>query len=118
MYLLAAVTSAQPELGDLIEKKRKDGQGTLRIIDFIATHTDAKIDDFAELLLKDRVAVEGLHNDNKEKIQFVRAVLKKWIRDVSGPGVPRTWESLVEVMKNAGLDGLGAQEIEDNVLGK
>ena len=118
VYFLPAVTLAQPELNDLIAKKRRDGQGTLHITDFIATHSDAMIDDFAHLLLKDPVAIQGLHNDNKEKTQFVRAVLRKWIRDVSGPAVPRTWESLVEVMKNAGLDGLGVQDIENDVCGK
>ena len=94
---------------------QKDGKGKLRIIDFISTHSSSKVDDFAQLLLKDRVIVQGLHEDKTDKKQFVRAVLKEWISNVNSHAVPCTWESLVQVMKSAALDGVTVRDIEANV---
>ena len=94
---------------------RKHGKGKLRIIDFIATHSSTKVDDFANLLLSDRVLVQGLHKDHKDKEQFVRAVLNEWISNVNDHAVTCMWESLVKVMKSAGLDGVTVQDIEANV---
>ena len=92
-----------------------DGKGQLRIIDFVSTHSFSQVDDFAQLLLKDRVKVQGLHEDNKDKKQFIRAVLKEWISNVNSHAVPCTWKSLVQVMKSAALDGVTVQDIEANV---
>ena len=109
------LAAAKPELGDLITIDRKDGQGKLRIIDFIVTHSESKVDDFAQLLLKDHNAVRGLHNDNKEKKEFVRAVLKRWVSTDDHHTVPRTWRSLIEVMRDADLDGVTVTDIENNL---
>ena len=57
----------------------------LCVIDFIGNHSDSKIDEFAQLLLKVHVPVEGLHNKSREKEEFVYAVLKKRIKTVGGP---------------------------------
>ena len=102
-------------MGDLITIDRKDGQGKLRIIDFIVTHSESKVDDFAHLLLKDHNVVRGLHNDNKDKREFVRAVLKRWVSTDGRPAVPRTWKSLIEVMRDADLDGVTVMDIENNL---
>ena len=107
--------AARPEWKDLIEMDRKDGKGTLRIIDFIATHSPSKVDDFAQLLLNDHVLVQGLHEDKKDKKEFVRAVLKEWISNVDGHAVPCTWESLLQLMKRAALDGVTVRDIKANV---
>ena len=100
---------------DLIAIDRNDGQGKLRIIDFIVTHSESKVDDFAHLLLKDHNVVRGLHNDNKDKREFVRAVLKRWISTEGQPTVPRTWKSLIKVMRDADLDGVTVTDIENNL---
>ena len=112
IYINPAV---KPAWKDLIEMDRKDGKGKLRIIDFISTHSFSKVADFANLLLIDRVIVQGLHEDNKDKKQFVRAVLNEWISNVNSHAVPCTWESLVQVMKSAALDGVTVRDIEANV---
>ena len=115
MFLLVP-PAASLEWDNLIEIDPRDGQGRpLRVIDFIVDHSVSKVDDFAQLLLKDHVAVEGLHNKSEDKEEFVRAVLKKWIRTVGGPAAPRTWKSLVKCMKSARLDALGIKNIEDIV---
>ena len=116
---LACIYSPGPKWADLIKMDRKDGQkASLRIIDFIATQSDDKCDDFAELLLNDHNAVEGLRQESKDKKAFIRAVLKKWMRsDHKGAdGVePCTWESLIKIMKDADLDGVTVQAIENNI---
>ena len=109
------IPAAKPEWKDLIEMDRKDGKGKLRIIDFISTHPSSKVDDFADLLLIDHVIVQGLHEDKKDKKQFVRAVLKEWISNLNGYAVPCTWESLVQVMRSSALDGVTVRDIEANV---
>ena len=115
MFLLVS-PAASLEWGNLIEIDPRDGQDRpLHVIDFIVNHSVSKVDDFAQLLLKDHVAVEELHNKSENKKEFVRAVLKKWIRTVGVPAAPRTWKSLVKCMKSARLDQLGVQNIEDNV---
>ena len=94
---------------------RRDGQGELRIIDFICTHSPAQCDDFAHLLLNDMGKVRKLHIENKDPDEFVRAVLRTWINTDGGPAVPRTWSSLVDVMRNAALYGITVQAIRKNV---
>ena len=109
------IPATKPAWADLIDMVRKDGQDRpLRIIDFITSHSDDKCNDFADLLLRDHNLVEGLHNDYKDKKAFVRAVLKKWTRTVSG-AVSCTWKSLVRIMKGADLDEVTVQEIENNM---
>ena len=114
-HLLLSVAVHVPQWNDLISIDRKDGQGTLRIIDFIANHDDSQCDDFAHLLLNDRVAVQGLHVDNEKRKKFVRSVLETWFSAEGGPAVSRTWESLVKAMKDAGLDPVTVSIIEANV---
>ena len=109
------LAAARPGIGDLIAIDQKDRQGKLHIIDFIVTHSESKVDDFAHLLLKDHNVVRGLHHDNKDKREFVRAVLKKWVSTDGRPAVPRTWESLIEVMKDADLDEVTVIDIENNL---
>ena len=101
----------------LIAIDRKDGQGELCIIDFIVTHSEAKVEDFAQLLLKDHNVVRGLHNDNKDKEDFVRAVLKSWVSTKGRHAGQRTctWKSLIEVMRYADLDRILVTDIENNL---
>ena len=47
--------------------------------------------------------------------EFLRAVLKKWIRTVGGPPALHTWKSLVKCMKSAHLDTHAVETIEDIV---
>ena len=102
-------------MSDLIAIGRKDGQGKLRIINFIVTHSESKVDDFAQLLMNDHNVVQGLHNKNEKKEEFVRAVLKRWVSTDGQPAVPRTWKSLIEVMKDADLDEVMVMNIEKNL---
>ena len=79
---------AGPQWNDLISIVQKDAQRKQCFIDLIANHNDSQCDDFARLLLNDRVASK----------MFVYAVLETWFSAEGGPVLPRTWESLVKAM--------------------
>ena len=101
-------------MDELILFHRKEGD-PLRILDFIASHSTAKCNDFAHLLLRDTPTVRNLRKENISDDLFVRAVLERWIATNGDPAVPRTWESLIKIMSNADLDGVTVQNIEANV---
>lgn len=102
-----------PQFEQLIEFDRKNGIGTIRIIDFITSHTDIVCDDFAEMLLKDDIIVRGLKEDYPNKKRFVREVLRKWISNVDEKEC--TWEKLMKSMTRAGLRGSYIREIGNNI---
>ena len=107
-------TLVRPEWGELIQIDRKDGKGPLRIIDFIASQPNTICEDFAYLLLNDRVKVKGILETKKNKDEFVRAVLEKWVAAVDATTLPCTWENLVKSMERAKLDEITVKAIRDN----
>ena len=90
---------------------------TNKIISRITAHSSADCEDFAELLLKETTTVDKLRNENKRVENFVRAVLRNWLsrndNDPKDPAVPRTWESLAQCMKLAGLEGVLVEHVRD-----
>lgn len=115
IHWLIFTPAPKPLWADLISFDKKDGSGTIRIIDFICTHPLTKCEDLAHVLLRDRPKVNGILEDMKDKEPFVRRVLDKWISTANGPAVPVTWGTLVESMKGADLDGATVNEIQKNV---
>lgn len=109
---------ARPTMDELICIKKEDSTGSLRIIDWITSHTSAKCDDFAHKLLKDSVANMKLRKKTGGDDEFVRDVLKNWLSgpniDPGDKAVPCTWEDLVQCVEEAGLDGELVKAIRDN----
>ena len=110
----------RPTINDLINLKRKDGsRKKLRIIEWITAHKSAKCNDFAQMLLNDRVTVMKLckrHNDDDE---FVQAAFNKWLSrdddDEEEDSIPCTWEALVKCVDDAGLNRDLLKELRNNV---
>ena len=102
---------------DLIQIKPWDGFGKRSIAESIALHSPVLCDNFANLLLKDHLLVKSLRRNNpgNDSLPFVQAVLEKWFYK-SGSAVPCTWESLLECMKGAGLDGPMIELIRKHML--
>ena len=76
LLLLLHPPAVSLEWSNLIEIDYKDGQDQpLCVIDFIIIHSDSKVDDFAQLLLKDQGAVERLHNKSRDKEEFVLCII-------------------------------------------
>ena len=88
---------------------------TLRIIDFIADHPDCRRHDFAHLLLRDFEVVEVIWKENKDKGDFIRAVLSKWLESESDCARPCTWTSLIECMENARMDASKIKAVKDQI---
>ena len=102
---------------DLIQRKQWNGFCNRNIAESIALHSPVQCDNFANLLLRDRLLVKDVRRKNpgNDSLSFVQAVLEKWICK-SGSAVPCTWENLIECMKDAGLDGYMVQLISENTI--
>ena len=101
-------------------QKRDGSKGKLRIIEWITSHKPTQCDDFANMLLVDKLLVKKIrvmHENDKEK--FVRAVLERWISrdddDEDEESLECTWKALVSCCHDAGLDGDFVKLLRDNV---
>ena len=89
----------------------------LEIITEIAASSSIKCMKFAQLLLRD-TAVKRIEKETKgDDDAFVYKVFQDWVSrnddDKDDPAVPRTWESLVECIEGAGLDGVLVKAVRD-----
>ena len=116
LYSIESTPLSKPAWDELIEVKQWRGFGQRSIADSIALHSPIECDNFATLLLKDRLSVKWTRRKYPLNEIFVVAVLEKWYSSVGGPALPCTWKDLTECMKNAGLDGKMIKTIEDNIL--
>ena len=95
-------------MNDLIHLKLKNGS-SLFIIEFIAANPEFQCIDFAHLLLKERVKVQGLHESKKDKDPFVRAVLKNWLDTEDCK-----WSDLTDAMEKARMDEHTVKSIKEH----
>ena len=82
----------------------------------ISSHSMAKCEQFAHVLLNDCRKVRRLKSDNMSQADFILAVLDDWVSSVEGPAVACTWPSLIECMRKADMDGKSIQEIRAVVM--
>ena len=115
-FLLISTTAAQPAYNELIEVKYWEGFCQQSIVEFIALHPPAKCDDFAHLLLDDRMFVLATRREKPKNDEFIRAVLQKWFASVGGRALTCTWSNLIDCMKRSGLDAVMIRIIEDKIL--
>ena len=98
---------------ELHKLEQKDCKEPLKIIEFVTSHDLRKCTQLANLLLRNRKAVEGiLQETKKEKAEFVCEVLDQWIANKQGTATPCTWADLFECMKMAHLDKSKVLELE------
>ena len=97
-----------PEMNDLIHLKLKNGS-SLSIIEFIASNPEFQCIDFAHLLLNDRGKVQGLHDSNKDKDPFVRAVLRNWLDTGDCK-----WSDLTDAMEKVRMDERTVKSIKEH----
>ena len=95
-------------MNDLIHLKLKSGS-SLFIIEFITSNPEFQCIDFAHLLLKDRGKVQGLHDSNKDKDPFVRAVLRNWLDTADC-----NWSDLTDAMEKARMDERTVKTVREN----
>ena len=95
-------------MNDLIHLKLKNGS-SLSIIEFIASNPEFQCIDFAHLLLNDRGKVQGLHDSNKDKDPFVRAVLRNWLDTGDCK-----WSDLTDAMEKVRMDERTVKSIKEH----
>ena len=115
-FLRVSTPATQPVWNQLIAVRSWKGFGQRSIIDFIALHSPAQCNDFAHLLLDDRMFVLATRREKPGNDEFIRAVLQKWFASVGGDALPCTWSDLIQCMKSSGLDSVTIKIIEDNIF--
>lgn len=98
-------------MSNLICIDRKDGTASsLHIIDLILSNSHHLCQDFAHVLLEDRMKVQRLLENHANVVDFVRAVLSTWLDAANC-----TWDILIDAMERAGLDRCTVNTIRETV---
>ena len=111
--IILSIPDANITWSDLI--MIKPWLGNQSISGFIALNPIPTCDNFANLLLQNRLVVKNLRSESSSNDTFVTAVLDQWCSRAGTP-VPFTWRDLTQCMKDAGLDPRTVQVIEQHVL--
>ena len=108
---------SEPKITELECFGKKDGSGSIHIINKIATEFPHwKCEEFSHKLLNDQTFKMSAF---KEKVAFVYELFRRWLRqptsELSGATrrpLPRTWEVLAKCLER--FDRLLAKEIREN----
>ena len=113
IIIITPFSGQDPSWPLLISIKKPDG-GAVRIKDAIVDfHDKDQCIQFAHILLESRQDVMRIVNDSskREKKDFVRAVLDKWLSSGSS-----SWQQLLDSMRAADMDKTATDEVAKYVL--
>ena len=87
-------------------------------MEIISSHSMAKCESFAQVMLNDNLVVAKLKRDSDGKTAvFIKEVLNEWVSSKEDqPAEECTWEILLDCMNKVNMDGLSIKKIRDVLL--